>query len=127
VVAVLPPSSDPYPNQYFIVMQEERRNPATFTVTLQKTGENAAAAQLDYLTCKVDSDCITVPKAGCCNNGYKDAVNKDKIDSYRAANTCKIKNVVCAQVIVNDRRLAQCNRTSHQCEMVDPPNPAPDR
>jgi hypothetical protein len=125
VTAVLTPGPEPYPNRYFIIMQEERGKPATFTVSLQKIGANATAAQLDYLSCNVDSDCVAVPQAGCCNNGYKAAVNKDKIDSYRSANTCKIKNVICPQIFVEDRRLAQCNRTSHQCEMIEPPPAKP--
>src|ERR1700682_2561658 len=32
VTAVLTPGPEPYPNRYFIVIQEERRHPATFTV-----------------------------------------------------------------------------------------------
>ena len=119
VTAVLPPSAEPYPDRYFVIIQEERRKPATFTVTLEKTGTNAAAGSADYLMCSEDSDCIAVPKAGCCNNGYKEAVNKDRVDSYRAANTCKIAHPMCAQFIVEDKRVAQCNRTSHRCEMVD--------
>ena len=125
VTAVLTPGAEPYPNRYFIVIQEERRRPATFTVALQQVGANATAAQLDYLSCNVDSDCVAVPQAGCCSNGSKAAVNKGKIDSYRAANVCKIKNVMCPQVIIDDRRAAQCNRTSHQCEMVESPPAKP--
>jgi len=120
VTTVLPPSSEPYPNRYFVLLQEERRRPGTFTVTLDKTGTNRAAASADYLTCSDDAECIAVPKAGCCGNGYKEAVNKNRVDSYRAANTCKIAHPVCPQVIIDDNRVAHCNRTSHQCELVQP-------
>lgn len=125
VTAVLPPGPAPYPNRYFIILQEERRRPATFMVTLARSGTNANASQLDYLTCTVDSDCVAVPKAGCCNNGYKDAVNKDKIEAYRAANACKLRSVMCPQFIIEDKRIAGCNRQSHQCEMVEPRPPPP--
>lgn len=120
VTAVLPPSADPYPTEYFIIFQEVRRNPATFTVSLSKVGVNSGAAGADYLTCNADTDCVAVPREGCCRNGYKDAVNKNKIDLYRAANRCKQTNPMCTQMIVEDRRVAQCNAVSHQCEMVEP-------
>ena len=125
VTAVLPPGAEPYPNRYFVIIQEERHRPATFIVTVAKSGANTAEAQQDYLTCTGDSDCIAVPKAGCCNNGYRAAVNKNKVEEYRAANTCKLDHPICAQFIVTDRRIPKCNRTSHQCEMVQPIPPPP--
>ena len=119
LVTVLPASAEPYPDRYFVVIQEERRRPGTFTVTLEKTGTNPSAAAADYVTCSEDSQCIAVPKAGCCHNGIKEAVNRDKVDAYRAANTCKITHPICPQFMVDDRRVAHCNLTSHQCEMVE--------
>lgn len=124
IAAVLPPSAEPYPNRYFIVVQEERQNPATFTITLSKIGSDSAAAT-DYLACKVDSDCVAVPKEGCCHDGLKDAVNKNAIDAYRTANACKLKNPICPQFIMNDKRVARCNVSTRQCEMVQPQPAAP--
>ena len=63
---------------------------------------------------------MAVEREGCCHNGYKDAVNRDKIDSYRARNRCKIANPMCPQFLVEDKRAVECNYTSHQCEMVEP-------
>jgi len=122
IATVLPPGAEPYPNRYFVIFQEERRHPATFTVTVQKEGAKPAdaAAAPDYLACQVDSDCIAVAKAGCCNNGYKAAVNKDRVDAYRAANACKIEHPICPQYIIDDHRVAHCNTTAQQCEMVEP-------
>lgn len=124
IATVLPPGAEPYPNRYFVIFQEERRHPAAFTVVVQKEGdkpaEAAGAPATDYLACKVDSDCIAVAKAGCCNNGYKAAVNKDRVDAYRAANACKTEHPICAQFIVDDHRVAHCNTTALQCEMVEP-------
>ena len=116
IATVLPPGAEPYPNRYFVIFQEERLHPATFTVTVQKEGTAAS----DYLACQVDSDCIAVAKAGCCNNGYKAAVNKDRVDAYRAANACKTEHPICAQFIVDDHRVAHCNSAAQQCEMVEP-------
>lgn len=118
VVTVLQSSADPYPNRYFIVFAEERRRPATFTVTLLKTSADSKTATTDYLTCADDSECVAVPRAGCCNNGIKDAVNKDRIAAYREAKKCTNRNVICPQFIVDDQRPAKCNRSSHQCEMT---------
>jgi hypothetical protein len=120
ITAVLPPGAEPYPNTYYVVLQEEHRNPATFTVTVQKTGAGPEAADTGYLSCTVDSECLAVPREGCCHNGYKDAVNKDRIPEYRQANACKMKNPMCPQFIVDDKRVALCNASSHQCEMVEP-------
>jgi len=119
VTAVLPPGAEPNPNRYYIIIQEERRRPATFTVALEKTSRDPKTAQADYLMCSEDSDCVAVPQEGCCHNGVKAAVNKDKIEAYKAANTCKIARPMCPQFIMDDKRVAKCNRTSHQCEMVD--------
>ena len=120
VVAVLPPSAEPSPHEYFIIFQEERERPAAFTVTVQKVGSDPAEAAADYSTCQVDSDCIAVDRAGCCHNGYKDAVNKDRVDSYRTANACRTRNTMCAQFRIDDRRVALCNASAHRCEMVEP-------
>jgi hypothetical protein len=110
IATVLPPGAEPYPNRYFVIFQEERRHPATFTVTVQKEGAKSADAAADYLACQVDSDCIAVAKAGCCNNGYKAAVNKDRIEAYRAANVCKTGRAICPQFMVDDQRVAHCKR-----------------
>jgi hypothetical protein len=58
-----------------------------------------------------------VPRAGCCDNGYKEAVARGKGDAYRKANACA-KKVMCPHFMVNDTRKVACNPTAHQCEMV---------
>ncbi len=120
VTSLMPLSQDPYPNRYFIVFEEERRNPATFTVTLRKVGSSEAAAKADYLSCNADSDCMAVAREACCHNGYKDAVNKDKVAAYCTANACQVTSPLCPHFMVEDTRVAQCNAASHQCEMVEP-------
>jgi hypothetical protein len=71
----------------------------------------------DYKTCAADSDCEAVDRAGCCNNGFKEAIAHGKGDAYRKANACT-KKVMCPQYIVRDTRTVACNATKHECEMV---------
>ncbi len=118
VTATLPPSALPSPYEYYVIFQDEHQNPATFNVTVAKTGFDAGVAKSDYVACNMDSDCVAVPREGCCHNGYKDAVNKDKIDSYRGANACKMTNPMCPQFLIDDKRAPVCN--AHQCEMQEP-------
>jgi hypothetical protein len=120
IVTQLPPSAQPYPHEYYIIFQDERKRPATFTVSVQKLGASPEGAAAGYLTCRVDTDCIAVPREGCCNNGYKDAVNREKLAEYRAANACRLKNTICPQFRIEDARVPQCDFASHQCVMVEP-------
>jgi hypothetical protein len=71
----------------------------------------------DYKSCAVDSDCEAVDRAGCCNNGFKEAITRGKEDVYRQVNACT-KRVMCPQYILRDTRTPACNPTTHRCEMV---------
>ncbi len=73
----------------------------------------------DFLACQVDDDCVAVRLGGCCNNGWKTAVNRDEVDAYEASAACHQQRPICPMYIVNDVRVAECNRASLQCEMVD--------
>jgi hypothetical protein len=77
----------------------------------------ASSAPSDYSSCTTDADCEVVPRAGCCDNGYKEAIARGKGDAYRAANACA-KKVMCPHIMVVDRRTAACNVARHVCEMV---------
>lgn len=72
----------------------------------------------DFVACQTDDDCAAVPLAGCCHNGWKTAVNREEVDAYDAANACHQPRPICPMYIVNDTRVAECNRASLQCEMV---------
>jgi hypothetical protein len=71
----------------------------------------------DYQSCTTDADCEIVAKAGCCDNGIKDAIAKGKGDAYRKANACT-KKVMCPHYMVMDKRTAACSATKHTCELV---------
>jgi hypothetical protein len=72
----------------------------------------------DYRACQVDDDCVAVPQAGCCHNGWKTAVNREEVDAYDKAYACTGSHPICPLYIVDDTRVAECNRVSLLCEMV---------
>jgi hypothetical protein len=78
------------------------------------------AADPAFTPCAFDSDCVAVPQAGCCNNGWLVAVNSDLVDDYNTANTCTVHNMMCMQYVVVDTRVAVCDNTSLACQMVAP-------
>ena len=67
--------------------------------------------------CKVDSDCVAISKGGCCPNGWKVAVNKKHVKSYEASHVCK-EQIVCPLYVIDDTRVAECNRGTNKCEMI---------
>ncbi|HEX8794583.1 MAG TPA: hypothetical protein VF765_26740 [Polyangiaceae bacterium] len=68
--------------------------------------------------CHVDDDCVAVRQAGCCNNGWKAAVNREEVDAYDAEFACHEPRPICPMYMVLDTRVAECNRVSLLCEMV---------
>jgi len=74
----------------------------------------------DLIACARNTDCVAVPRGGCCHNGWLDAVNAQKTEAYRQATRCVVRNVMCTHLMVNDMRVPRCSPASHQCEMVPP-------
>ena len=79
-------------------------------------------ASPDFYACAVDSDCVAVPKVGCCTNGYKEALNAKFVDAYKASFICPAPNQACPHIMVNDTREPECNREEHSCELVEVKN-----
>jgi hypothetical protein len=71
------------------------------------------------MSCQWDDDCVAVPLAGCCNNGWKAAVNRAEVATYEKDGACHRARPICPMYIVNDTRVAECNRATHACEMVN--------
>jgi len=71
----------------------------------------------DFYSCASDSDCIAVPRVGCCFNGGMEAVNKSSADAYKASFTCDKPNPICPQYRRIDRRQPECS-DAKRCEMV---------
>jgi hypothetical protein len=89
------------------------------------SGTSPAAASLEadagpaaaFQACKVDSDCVAVPRVGCCHNGWKEAVNVAQQDAYAASFTCP-RREMCPMFIIRDQRVPRCDPAAHLCAMV---------
>ncbi len=71
-----------------------------------------------FQACQADSDCVAVPRVGCCNNGYKEAVNASQKDAYAASFSCP-KRRPCPMYIIRDMRVPKCDPGTHLCQMVN--------
>jgi hypothetical protein len=96
---------------YYIAFRDYGYGAGTFTVTLQGSG---------VFTCAVDSDCVAVPQAGCCDNGYKAAVSSSRTEDYDALYACDQSSPICSHRYVLDTRVAICDFTASTCAMIDP-------
>lgn len=96
---------------HYIVFREFDQQKATFTVSLKGPSK--------LLSCNVDADCVTVPKA-CCTNLGNTAVAKGQEQAYRDSLDCPA-HLLCPMVMLkNDHGVAECNNTTHSCEYVLP-------
>src|SRR5580692_5151485 len=67
--------------------------------------DGGIAAQ--FRSCNADADCVAVPRAGCCHNGWKEAVNVSQKDAYEQANACtRTQRPICPMYMVRDVRIA---------------------
>jgi hypothetical protein len=78
----------------------------------------APAIPPDFTACKVDADCVVVPRNSCCNNGFREAISGAKVDAYKASFVCPTPGGPCPMFRIRDNRTAACGATSHQCELV---------
>lgn len=98
---------------HYVVVRDYNYASKHFTIAL-----NGTAATPVWESCNVDSDCEAVPQVGCCNNGYKAAVNKHHVTAYEDSFTCPPPKPFCPLFVILDTRQPECNNTSHTCEMV---------
>jgi hypothetical protein len=87
--------------------------------------EQGASQDLTVLSptvtaCTLDSDCVAVPRGGCCTTGALDAINKNQVSEYESATQCANAHPICALYAIHDTRVAQCNTATRACEMVQP-------
>jgi hypothetical protein len=97
---------------HYIVLRELDLQSASFTVSLQ-----GGPTKPDFYSCKADDDCVAVPKKMCCSNCSKEAVNKDMADAY-SNQQLVCPAVICPLACFLDTRVAECNHSTHKCEMV---------
>jgi hypothetical protein len=107
--ATLPATGD-----YYILFHELSFATASFDVTLD------LVITPDFYSCTRDSDCVAVPKVGCCHNGYLEAVNANRADAYESSFVCDQTAPICPNFYIKDARVAECSNVSHKCEMIDP-------
>jgi hypothetical protein len=97
---------------HYVVFRDYDLVAGNFTVELQ--GKPAAPI---WEACNTDKDCVAVPRVGCCQNGYNEAVNVNHTAEYQASFTCMSK-MMCPLFFINDTRQAECNTGTKKCEMV---------
>lgn len=77
-----------------------------------------AGVPAEFRACNADTDCVAVPRVGCCHNGWNEAVAASRRDAYAASFVCPEAHPICAMVIVRDARAAHCDAASHLCTLV---------
>ena len=83
---------------------------------------NDSGVPAQFRACTADTDCVVVPRVGCCHNGWNEAVAASQKDAYAASFVCPQAHPICAMFLVRDTRSARCNPGSHLCELVASPS-----
>ena len=94
--------------------------PATSAVAKPATEDARTGLPAQFRACQSDSDCVAVPRAGCCDNGWKEAVAASQTDAYAQANACTRQRPMCPMFKVRDRRVAYCEPQTHLCSLKQP-------
>jgi hypothetical protein len=68
--------------------------------------------------CGSDDDCVAVPLASCCHNGWKTSVSRCEEDAYAHSFVCPHARALCPLYLVVDRRVPECNPATHLCELA---------
>lgn len=79
------------------------------------------ASTAAYRACQQDTDCVAVPRVGCCSNGWFEAVNAGQKDAYAKSFTCPTPRPMCPMYMVHDTRTPKCDTNTHLCIMVRQP------
>jgi hypothetical protein len=77
-----------------------------------------AGAPAEFRACATDTDCVAVPRVGCCHNGWMEAVAASQQGAYAASFVCPIAHPICPMILIRDTRIPRCNATTHLCELV---------
>jgi hypothetical protein len=98
---------------HYIVVRDYWKDSMTFTVSL-------AGGPVDFVSgCNTDSDCVQVDKA-CCTNYGPTAILAGKEAAYKASLHCSAPQICPQFVMMPDYAQAECNGSTHKCEMVKP-------
>ncbi len=86
--------------------------------TAPVAGMEDAGPPAQFRACAADTDCIAVPRVGCCHNGWNEAVAASQKDAYAASFVCPQAHPICAMFLIRDKRSPRCNEATHLCELV---------
>ena len=86
-------------------------------------GGDANSAPPQFAACQADADCVTVPRVGCCHNGWLAAVNASQKDAYAQSFTCPPGRTICPMYVVRDTRVARCDAGTKLCVLVKTQQP----
>jgi hypothetical protein len=81
-------------------------------------GAAEAGAPAQFRACAADTDCVAVPRVGCCHNGWMEAVAASQQGAYAASFVCPVAHPICPMFLIRDTRIPRCNVTTHLCELV---------
>ena len=97
--------------------------PASSDETMMGPGpagdDSADAGSAPYRACQQDTDCVAVPRVGCCNNGWQEAVNAAQKDAYAKSFVCPQPRPMCPMYMVHDTRTPKCDTNTHLCIMLN--------
>jgi hypothetical protein len=116
VAPVVPPSSAPVVDAASPVPAPSPDASADASVPGPAANDGGVPAQ--FRACAVDTDCVAVPRVGCCHNGWNEAVAASQKDAYAASFVCPQAHPICAMFLVRDTRSPRCNTGTHLCELV---------
>jgi len=94
--------------------------PAASEAAQPAPGDGSTGVGAQFRACTADTDCIAVPRASCCDNGWKEAVAASQKDAYAQANACTRRRPICPMYRVRDRRVPYCDPQAHLCTMKQP-------
>ncbi len=114
ITATLPGNTNPDIVTYYIVFREYSLRAARFTVTL-----NGTPAADFFGPCNRDADCTKV-LASCCSNLSWTAVRAGAESAYHDSLSCAPHPICPAIATRPDYGMAQCNASTHKCELVQP-------
>jgi hypothetical protein len=82
----------------------------------------SSSVPAQYRACASDADCVAVPRAVCCNHGWKEAVAATQKDAYARDFACKeVPRPMCPMFMVRDARVAKCDAQQRLCVMAAQP------
>jgi hypothetical protein len=98
---------------HYVIVRDYYRAPMSFKVELKGTTDFVSG-------CNVDADCVKVSKVCCDNLGQWTAVRANAEQAFEDSLACPAP-LMCPMIMSKpDYAMAECNRGTHKCELVQP-------